>query len=109
MIDPHKRGVSPTLTVAELIAILQRCEPDMPVAVDGYEGGYDAVTPDRVFLAQLKYRADEYCGDRDLSRFGTVHCVISRGSPPGAYDSNLSWMDIDPRVRPIQQPPTEAR
>ena len=31
------------MKVSELIAKLQACNPDLPVVIDGYEGGYDDV------------------------------------------------------------------
>lgn len=36
------------MTVAEMIALLGTLPPDLPVIVDGYEGGYNDVTADRV-------------------------------------------------------------
>ena len=41
------------MTVAELIRILETHPPDLRVMVQGYEEGYDDLTPDQVSAARI--------------------------------------------------------
>ena len=42
------------MTVAELIAQLQQYPAHMPVLVEGYEGGYNDVTPSRLSVQEIQ-------------------------------------------------------
>ena len=61
------------LTVAGLISLLSQYPPEMPVLVDGYEGGYDF--PDAL-------RADNFSESYSSDYFGR-------------YDEHISWGDDD--------------
>lgn len=60
------------MTVAELIAILSEMNPELPVVVNGYEGGYTALTQDRVYQMTVYRHGHEplaYSGELDDVRW----------------------------------------
>ena len=76
------------MTVDELIEELRKYPGTYPVFVDGYEGGYDELTKEkikRVFAKRLPRPAPFY-GTHDDPRFGI-------GSPPenALLLSRLEW------------------
>ena len=42
------------MTVKELIQMLEAYPNDLRVVVNGYEGGFDDITPDRIFVIQIQ-------------------------------------------------------
>jgi hypothetical protein len=59
------------LTVKQLIEELSKYPSDMPVMVDGYEGGYNAVVPEKIYLAEVHYHPREaYYGDYQIAQPG---------------------------------------
>lgn len=58
------------MTVAELMLLLSRCPPDMPVVVDGYESGYDDphVMTEKVAFRRVP-REPSLCGQHDMGDF----------------------------------------
>ncbi len=47
------------MTVGELIRLLQTYPQDMPVVVDGYEGGYDDLKKDLVVVRDIRLNASK--------------------------------------------------
>ena len=41
------------MTVSELIAVLKGHPPDLRVVVNGYENGFDALSPDQISLVRI--------------------------------------------------------
>lgn len=59
------------LTVSQLIQELSKYSPDMPVMVDGYEGGYCAVEPEKIFQHLVFYNPrEEYYGKYQTAQTG---------------------------------------
>ena len=52
------------MTVAELIQLLQRHPQDMRVVIDGYEEGYDDLTPEQLQMVKISLNTGtrEYVG-----------------------------------------------
>ena len=52
------------MTVGELIQLLQRHPPDIRVVVDGYEDGYDDLTPEQLSVVTIALNTGtrEYVG-----------------------------------------------
>lgn len=55
------------MTVGQLIALLQKHDPELRVVVDGYEGGLNDVDPKaiRAMNIFLNYREDSYQGSHE--------------------------------------------
>ncbi len=51
------------MNVRNLIDALDRCPGDMPVMVDGYEQGYDELSPERICVATVALNTGRYCRD----------------------------------------------
>ena len=48
------------MTVAELIALLEQHPPHLRVVVDGYEDGYDDLSPELISVVELALHANKY-------------------------------------------------
>lgn len=59
------------MTVGELIELLGAHPPDLRVVVQGYEGGYDDLTPPAVLSLRLALDVDDrdYMGDHEDARY----------------------------------------
>ena len=55
------------MTVKELIHLLETHPPDLRVVVDGYEDGYDDLTPERLQMVKISLNTGtrEYVGRHD--------------------------------------------
>ena len=51
-----------TISVSALIAKLKEFEPNLPVVVQGYEGGFDDVTSASKISIQLDANQEDYMG-----------------------------------------------
>ena len=58
------------MTVGELIELLEAHPPGLRVVVNGYEGGYDDITPDLILPLRLALDIHdrEYMGDHEDAR-----------------------------------------
>jgi hypothetical protein len=76
----------PGLTVAELIAILQQCPPNLRVVVNGYEGGVEEPSCVQRITIELDEnegievcgRHSEYCGGQTDREVATAILLRSR-------------------------------
>ena len=79
------------MTVGELIQLLERYPPDMRVVVNGYEEGYDDLSPEQISIVRvlLGHRSPRVGGPprRPARRIRTVAepCVPGRCSGPPAH------------------------
>ena len=74
------------MNVQELIEHLKQCDPELPVMVKGYEGGYKDLTPSKI---QEKLIIRDYHG---------------QGSYSGPHEELFEWEDPDD----IRTPPIKA-
>lgn len=65
------------MTVAELIAKLSEYPGDMPVYVDGYEGGYDIPAVKVVNISPEPKGYESYCGQYDEAPNAPESVVVS--------------------------------
>lgn len=70
------------LTVRDLRHILAFYPDDMPVVVDGYEGGNETLIPGNVYPALVGPHCDGYFGNCEIRSDGTPHLVLSRDRIP---------------------------
>ena len=67
------------MTIGELIQFLERYPPDMRVVVNGYEEGYDDLSPEQISVARILLNTGVHAwqgrhGDpRDVSRRSPNH------------------------------------
>lgn len=64
------------MTVSEFIEVLKTYPPDAVCAVDGYEGGFDLLTPELIFMQKIQRSEvqETYMGEYD-----DPYCL--RGNP----------------------------
>ena len=48
------------MTVSELIELLQRCPDGLRVVVNGYEAGYDDLSPEQIFVAKISLNTGKH-------------------------------------------------
>ncbi len=53
------------MTVAKLIELLKKHDPDMPVIVNGYEGGFDDIARIEEVTISLNYHERDYLGTHE--------------------------------------------
>ena len=48
------------MIVSELIELLQRCPAGLRVVVNGYEEGYDDLSPEQIFVAEISLNTGKH-------------------------------------------------
>lgn len=77
------------MTVAQLIAKLQRMPPDAPVMIEGYEGGIRELNPEGVALVSVELDVNagsEYLGPHELADDGPVMAAALLSYDLSRYD-----------------------
>ena len=63
-------------TVKDLIEELQKCDPNMPVMLNGYEGGLNSVRYTEVVKVTLNCNTEWYYGRHERSSEGNVTAIV---------------------------------
>lgn len=65
------------LTIRELINELEGYDPDTPVVVSGYEGGFSDANSVRTILLERDVHTDWYYGPHEINENGITHLLIN--------------------------------